>query len=134
MYSTISRICANAIWETPEERTVLKAGEMGVGRISEGNAMRCTKCGNESSTGRKFCAACGSPLASHCPKCGAENAPSSAFCEDCGTALAGHAPSAATSPARAASTAPNIRVTPEQPAGELLEGERKTVTALFADI
>jgi class 3 adenylate cyclase/tetratricopeptide (TPR) repeat protein len=96
--------------------------------------MRCTKCGTESTTSRKFCAACGSPLASRCPKCGAENAPSSAFCEDCGTALAGHAPSSATSPARAASTAPNIRVTPEQPAGELLDGERKTVTALFADI
>jgi class 3 adenylate cyclase len=96
--------------------------------------MRCTNCGTESTTSRKFCAACGSPLPGRCPKCGAENAPSSAFCEDCGTALAGHAPSAATSPARAASTAPNIRVAPEQPAGELLDGERKTVTALFADI
>jgi class 3 adenylate cyclase len=96
--------------------------------------MRCTKCGTESTTNRKFCAACGSPLPSRCPKCGAENAPSSAFCEDCGTTLAGLAPSAATSPARAASTASNIRVTPEQPAGELLDGERKTVTALFADI
>ena len=97
-------------------------------------AMRCIKCGTESTTNRKFCAACGSSLSRRCPKCGGENAPSSAFCEDCGTALAGHAPSAATSSPQAASTAPNIRVTPEQPAGELLDGERKTVTALFADI
>ncbi len=89
--------------------------------------MRCTKCGTESTTNRKFCAACGSPLSNRCPKCGAENAPSSAFCEDCGTALAGHA-------ASAASTAPQIRIAPEQPAGAPLEGERKTVTALFADI
>ena len=97
--------------------------------------MRCTKCGTESTTSRKFCAACGSPLSSRCPKCGAENAPSSAFCEDCGTALAGHAASAATSSPQAASTAPNIRVTPEQPdASTTLDGERKTVTALFADI
>jgi class 3 adenylate cyclase len=29
---------------------------------------------------------------------------------------------------------PAIRVAPEAPAGALLEGERKTVTALFADI
>src|ERR1700674_5443975 len=95
--------------------------------------MRCTKCGTESATGRKFCAACGSPMSGLCPKCGAENAPSSAFCEDCGTALAGHAASAAASSPQA-STAPNIRVTPEKSAGDPLDGERKTVTALFADI
>ena len=92
--------------------------------------MRCTKCGTESTTNRKFCAACGSPLSSRCPKCGAENAPSSAFCEDCGAALA----ASATSLPQSASTPSNIRVTPEQPAGDLIEGERKTVTALFADI
>src|ERR1700687_874171 len=66
MYSTISRICANAIWASPEERTVLKAVEKGGDRTSEGNAMRCNKCWNESSTGRKFCATCGSPLSSRC--------------------------------------------------------------------
>ena len=97
-------------------------------------AMRCKRCGTESTTGKKFCAACGSPRSSRCPKCAAENAPSSAFCEDCGAALAGHAAPAATSSTQAASTAPNIRVTPEQPAGDPLDGERKTVTALFADI
>src|SRR5579863_8674022 len=96
--------------------------------------MRCTKCGTESTTSRKFCAACGSPLSRRCPKCGAENAPSSAFCEDCGTALTGDAVSAAASSPQA-STAPKIRVTPEQPdASATLDGERKTVTALFADI
>src|SRR5713226_3767644 len=96
--------------------------------------MRCTKCGTESTTSRKFCAACGSPLRRRCPKCGAENAPSSAFCEDCGAALAGNAASAAASSPQAATAARNIRVTPERPAGDPLEGERKTVTALFADI
>jgi class 3 adenylate cyclase/predicted ATPase len=74
-------------------------------------------------------------LASRCPKCGAENALSSAFCEDCGAALAGSAaPAAARSP-QVASTAPQIHVTPERPeASTVIEGERKTVTALFADI
>jgi class 3 adenylate cyclase/tetratricopeptide (TPR) repeat protein len=96
--------------------------------------MRCAKCGNESTTGRKFCATCGSPLSSRCQKCGAENAPSSAFCEDCGNALAGHTASVAASSPQAATTAPNICVTREQPAGDPLEGERKTVTALFTDI
>jgi predicted ATPase/class 3 adenylate cyclase len=97
--------------------------------------MRCTKCGTESTTSRKFCAACGSPLSSRCPKCGAENAPSSAYCEDCGAALAGNAASAATGSTQAASTASEIRVTPEQQdPSKTIDGERKTVTALFADI
>jgi len=56
------------------------------------------------------------------------------FCEDCGTALAGHAAPAATSLLQAATTVPNVRVTPEQTAGDPLDGERKTITALFADI
>ena len=97
--------------------------------------MRCTKCGTESTTSRKFCAACGSRLPSRCPKCGAENAPSSAFCEDCGTALAVSAAPAVTSSPQSASTAPEIRVRPEQlDASTRIDGERKTVTALFADI
>ena len=97
--------------------------------------MRCTKCGTESTTSRKFCAACGSPLSRRCPKCGAENAPSSAFCEDCGAALTGNAASAATGSPQAASMVPEIRVTPEeQDPLTTIDGERKTVTALFADI
>src|SRR6266852_4211973 len=97
--------------------------------------MRCTKCGTESTTSRKFCAACGSALSRRCPKCGAENAPSSAFCEDCGAALAGNAASAAAGSPQAASTAPHIHVTPEQQdPSKTIDGERKTVTALFADI
>ena len=96
--------------------------------------MRCAKWGTESTTSRKFCAECGSPLSRHCPNCAADNEPTSKFCEECGTALTGYAASAVPSSAQAASRGPNIRVTPEQPAGTPLEGERKTVTALFADI
>ena len=97
--------------------------------------MRCSKCGTESTTGRKFCATCGSPLSILCSKCHAENAPSSAFCEDCGTALASHAPSAAIGSHQAAPSGSIIRLAYEQPdVSTTLEGERKTVTALFADI
>jgi len=74
-------------------------------------------------------------LSSRCSKCGAENAPSSAFCEDCGTALAGHAASVAATSSPQAAKAPNIRDTPEQAdASTTIDGERKMVTALFADI
>ncbi|HKN02300.1 MAG TPA: adenylate/guanylate cyclase domain-containing protein [Candidatus Binataceae bacterium] len=96
--------------------------------------MRCTKCGTESTTGRKFCPACGGPLSNRCPKCGAENAPTSAFCEDCGSALAVNAAPAAQRSSQIDSPAPNIRVAAQQAEASALEGERKTVTALFADI
>jgi hypothetical protein len=97
--------------------------------------MRCSKCETESTGAKKFCAECGSPLSSRCPRCGAENKPASKFCEECGAALAGHAVSPATGSPQAATTTPNIRVTLEQADGSsALKGERKTVTALFADI
>jgi class 3 adenylate cyclase/tetratricopeptide (TPR) repeat protein len=108
--------------------------------------MRCAKCGTERATGRKFCAACGNPLASRCPKCGAENAPTSAFCEDCGAALSGSAAPPVTgrphpagdSPAGLSRRAPSGKssgVGEAQPGADAAaDGERKIVTALFADI
>src|SRR5271154_337195 len=89
--------------------------------------MRCTKCGIESTTGKKFCAECGTPLSSRCPKCGADNGPTAKFCEDCGAPLG----TPAASPQK--SNHSPIRIV-DTPASENLEGERKTVTALFADI
>jgi class 3 adenylate cyclase len=73
-------------------------------------------------------------LAIRCPKCAAKNEPSSKFCEDCGAAL-----TVASSNTRVGDAL--------QPQGEIhaaahlddissaaLDGERKMVTALFADI
>src|SRR5713101_2244349 len=96
--------------------------------------MRCSKCGTDNRDGRKFCSKCGVALARRCPGCGASNEPGDDFCGECGAALVGPAPSVAASSPQAASTAPNIRVVPESSSSEALEGERKTVTALFADI
>src|SRR5882757_6058576 len=91
--------------------------------------MRCTKCGSDNREGRKFCSKCGLVLVRPCPQCGASNEPGEDFCGECGAALV-----AAIGSPQVASTAPDIRIGPEQPAGDLLYGERKTVTALFADI
>ena len=97
--------------------------------------MRCSKCGFENREGRKFCAQCGTALNLRCPSCGAGNTPGEKFCGECGAALAG-APSAGVQKASEAKpAAPGIRVRPEQSdSSAALEGERKTVTALFADI
>src|SRR5580698_11519354 len=106
--------------------------------------MRCSKCGTESLSGKKFCAECGSQLSSRCTKCGAENKPTAKFCEECGAAFIADAtqpatsstkPASATGSPQARSATLDIRVTPEQPGVQAtLDGERKTVTALFADI
>ena len=90
--------------------------------------MRCSKCGTESTSGRKFCAECGTPFANRCAKCGAESSATAKFCEDCGAPLG--APASASSKK---SNDSSIRVA-DSSASENLEGERKTVTALFADI
>src|SRR5208282_1447315 len=97
--------------------------------------MLCTKCGTESKIGKKFCAECGSPLLNRCPKCGSENAFGAKFCADCGGSLVAAAltPSAS-KPIAPSSTTTSVRVAAESASPEALEGERKTVTALFADI
>jgi class 3 adenylate cyclase len=97
--------------------------------------MRCTKCGTEGQPHKRFCAECGSPLPIGCPKCGAENAAKSKFCADCGTPLACSAQSAVDQLRTATSIAREISIAPEQAdATVAIDGERKTVTALFADI
>src|SRR6266853_5243764 len=97
--------------------------------------MRCSKCGTENAPGKKFCSQCGSGLASRCPKCAAEIAPASRFCGDCGAVLTANAEPAAPLSSRTRSAAPEVRVTAEQPGTSTpLDAERKTVTALFADI
>jgi class 3 adenylate cyclase len=67
----------------------------------------------------------------HCAKCGAENRAGARFCDACGAALA-ETSSGSTTPS--AASAIHVRVNPESAGPELPEGERKTVTALFADL
>jgi hypothetical protein len=93
--------------------------------------MRCSKCGADNRDTARFCDGCGAAMQAQCPSCGAPGRPGARFCDACGGALPGPPPGAATP--RAASAA-GIQFNPEAAAPESLEGERKTVTALFADI
>jgi class 3 adenylate cyclase/tetratricopeptide (TPR) repeat protein len=100
-----------------------------------GKSMHCSACGNDNREGRKFCAHCGQPLKLACTSCGAPNEPQERFCGDCGALLADQAQAAAAQSPKAASNPPGIRIVREQvEASPAFEGERKTVTALFADI
>ncbi len=98
--------------------------------------MRCGKCGSDNRDGRKFCGECGAPLNARCNACGAENEPAEKFCGECGVALAGKVQAISGGKELALKPPfPSIRVTLDQPeASAVPEDERKTVTALFADI
>ena len=90
--------------------------------------MRCAKCGSDNPEGMKFCAACANPLAVMCPECGSVNTPSVKFC---GNAL--HRVRSGIGAQQAAPSSGCTARLPERHSDEL-DGERKTVTALFADI
>jgi class 3 adenylate cyclase len=92
--------------------------------------MRCSKCGAENPYRARFCVECAAPFPRWCPSCNAENPPTAKFCLECAKPLSAVAqPSKSVTPDSA-----GIRVKDsDSPSGEV-EGERKTVTALFADI
>src|SRR6266852_3167425 len=97
--------------------------------------MRCSTCAAENREGRKFCAECGAPLNARCASCGAENEPAEKFCGECGVTLADKVQAVSASAPATKLTVPEIHVTPGQPdASAVPDGERKTVTAVFADI
>ncbi|MBI3800206.1 MAG: AAA family ATPase, partial [Deltaproteobacteria bacterium] len=106
--------------------------------------MQCSQCHTDNKPGRRFCAACGSPLPLLCEHCGFANDPGDRFCGGCGVSLVVSAqlPVASPQPPNASPihyTPPHLveRIRAEQTAMEaraLPEGERKTITALFADI
>jgi len=99
--------------------------------------MRCPACERENREDARFCRGCGAALPNPCPDCGAPAEPDSEFCDRCGARL-----SAAGAPAREAEAraAGPVSYTPRHLAERILstraalEGERKHVTVLFADV
>ena len=92
--------------------------------------MTCSKCRTENAPGAKFCVECGESFKGRCPKCGLANPANAKFCQECGTSFGEAAE--AKKPVGDGTT--DIRISSQHPVGEIPEGERKTVTALFADI
>ena len=106
--------------------------------LDPAGALNCPSCGHPNRDGARFCAECGASLTAPltCPSCGAENPAGSKFCDACGHALA---ETGTPQPAPPAGAEPR----PETPAHlaskirasrHALEGERKQVTVLFADV
>ena len=93
--------------------------------------MQCSRCQHENPPGAKFCGECAAPLAAACPSCGAANPPGNKFCGQCATPL--RAPSSAP-PATPDSYTPRHLAARILGSKAALEGERKQVTVLFADM
>ena len=91
--------------------------------------MKCSRCGHRNLPHGNFCEKCGSPLTRRCVRCGAQLSSRARFCSECATPV----------PAAEEQLAP-ASYTPKYLADRILsskaalEGERKQVTVLFADL
>src|SRR5580700_1275749 len=94
--------------------------------------MRCPGCQSENPPGMSFCGKCGIRLANRCSKCGFENPAAFDFCGRCGSSLTRSGPPAENQPRPPGSI--QAVGSSQVESQEIPEGERKTVTALFADI
>ena len=103
--------------------------------VPESPSMRCPRCDADTPDGAKFCIECGASLQPRCPQCGADMLPRAKFCAECGTPLTAQNPA----PPSAPPPSP-LQYTPGYLAEKILtsrsalEGERKQVTVLFADL
>src|SRR5262245_53297906 len=97
--------------------------------------MQCARCQHQNEGGARFCEECAAPLALLCVNCGRQLSPTAKFCPGCAhpTGLAPQAPTAArfTSPEAYTPKYLAERILTSKAA---LEGERKQVTVLFADL
>jgi class 3 adenylate cyclase/tetratricopeptide (TPR) repeat protein len=89
--------------------------------------MKCYSCGSSNPADARFCGRCGTKIVVICAACSIENAGNSSFCRRCGAALDSDA------------SASVVRMTrdtlePVLRSRSMLQGERKEITVLFADI
>ena len=95
--------------------------------------MTCPRCQTDNPPQAKFCLECAAPLVARCASCGTQLPASAKFCLECAHPVGG----ATTGPPRFASPE---SYTPKHLAEKILtskaalEGERKQVTVLFADL
>ncbi len=96
--------------------------------------MKCHQCGFDNKPNKRFCTECGSKLILRCPQCGSEIEGAEKFCGECSSDLRRPAED------RPLDTSTPSSYTPKHLADQILtsksaiEGERKQVTVLFADV
>jgi class 3 adenylate cyclase/tetratricopeptide (TPR) repeat protein len=99
--------------------------------------MQCLRCQAENREGARFCRDCGATFGTVCSTCGVKVEVGSKFCDGCGEPLAATPAPSSAGPSRFSSPE---TYTPKHLAERILsskaalEGERKQVTVLFADL
>ncbi len=96
--------------------------------------MNCASCGHENPTSARFCNGCGAALAPRCASCSAENPAGARFCNSCGASLAVAAAESPRAPRAPRDYTPKHLADKILQSKSALEGERKQVTVLFADV
>src|SRR2546428_4278880 len=92
--------------------------------------MQCPRCHDDRPSSAKFCAVCGARLAPACAACGTELPAGAKFCLECGRP----APGTFSPPPDPRASTPKHLAEKILGSRSELEGERKQVTVLFADV
>jgi class 3 adenylate cyclase/tetratricopeptide (TPR) repeat protein len=96
--------------------------------------MKCPKCEHENPDDAKFCIECASPLEFHCPNCGALTPATGKFCKECAYDLSEQKETPPIDFNQPQSYTPKFLADKILNNRSSIEGERKLVTVLFADV
>jgi class 3 adenylate cyclase/tetratricopeptide (TPR) repeat protein len=96
--------------------------------------MKCTKCQFENPEKAKYCVQCGKILGFHCYKCGAVTPGGAKFCMECGHRFKEPYKKQILDYTRPKSYTPKFLADKILTTRSSIEGERKLVTVLFADV
>ncbi len=96
--------------------------------------MKCPKCQAENPEGMKFCGECGAKLERICPNCNFPNPPQFKYCGECGHQLTKPKEAPPIDYSKPKSYTPKSLADKILTTRSSIEGERKLVTVLFADV
>jgi class 3 adenylate cyclase/tetratricopeptide (TPR) repeat protein len=100
----------------------------------EGIKMKCPKCQFENPEEMQYCGKCGGKLAKICQQCGFENPSEFDFCGNCGHAFEKPSETTSIDYSEPQSYTPKFLADKILTTRSAVEGERKLVTVLFADV
>src|SRR5689334_9395495 len=94
--------------------------------------MKCPRCHTENPDNARFCINCGTALSIQCSNCGTELPANARFCSNCGQPVKVSTPVDEVRLTHLAAATPTHLA--EKMRGARMTGERKVVTAAFADV
>ncbi len=96
--------------------------------------MKCPSCRSTNPQSAKFCVECGNKFESICPKCGISNSSAFKFCYECGADLKNLKETILIDYSNPHSYTPKFLADKILTTRSSIEGERKLITVLFADV